>query len=41
MLNIINVLYYFINSTARPEIARATRRIDYSVPLGTQNLIST
>jgi hypothetical protein len=31
-LNIITVLYYFMNSTARPEIARATHRIDYSVP---------
>ena len=41
ILNIITVLYYFINSTARPEIARATRRIDYSVPQCTLNLLST
>ena len=36
ILKIITVLYYFINLTARPEIARATRRIDYSVSQCTQ-----
>ena len=41
ILNIINVLYHFINSTARPNIARATRRIDYSVTHCTLNLLST